>query len=207
METSKFRKEQLKLSKEVVVRDDFDKIKYIAGCSTAVVENKIISIVALFEYPSIKFVEYKYSIAKSDIPYIPNYRGYRDMPTITDAFNLLKQKPDMLIVDANGILHPRRIGMASHLGLVLNVPTIGVAKKLLCGKVSDGKILVKEEIRGIELTTKEKANPIYISPGHKVAVGTALKIIKDCMKPPHKMPEPIHFAHKIATKMKKKERE
>jgi deoxyribonuclease V len=107
----------------------------------------------------------------------------------------------LLIVDANGILHPRRIGMASQLGIVLDIPTIGITKNLFIGKPSsDGKIEIDKEIRGEELRTKEYANPIYLSPGHRISLRTASDLVKKMIIAPHKLPKPLHLAHRFARK-------
>ncbi|MBI4150119.1 endonuclease V [Candidatus Woesearchaeota archaeon] len=203
VDVEKMRKEQLKLSKEIVLRDEFDKLKLIAGCDCIFENERVIATIIVLEYPSMKFVEAKYAIQEDAIPYIPGYLAYREMPAITVAYAKLKNKPDIVICDGNGILHPRRIGSASHLGIALNTPTIGVAKKLLLGHVQEGKVWVDNEIRGFEVKTKEVSNPIYVSPGHNVSLGTALKLAMECTRPPHKLPEPLHAAHKYANKVRK----
>lgn len=193
----KFKNEQLKLAGEVILRDSFSKINYLAGCDQAFLEDDVISAVVVLD-KSLKVIETKYARLKPEIPYVPGYLFYREGPAIIDAFNKLETKPDILMVGGNGILHPRRIGIASHLGIVLNIPTIGVAKKLMCGDVEKGKVYMDKEVRGIELKTKEHSNPIYISPGHNITLGRSIEIVKDTLKFPHKMPEPLHFAHKAA---------
>ena len=90
--------------------------------------------------------------------------------------------------------------MASHVGILLDAATIGVTKRLMLGEVKDRTIYVDKEARGYELVTKEYANPIYVSPGHKISLKTSLEVIKNCMMPPHKMPEPLHIAHKHSNK-------
>jgi len=202
-DVEKMRNEQLKLAEEIVLRDSIVKPKLIAGCDCTFEGNKIIAVINVLEYPTMNFVEAKYSIQESDFPYIPGYLSYRILPAIIDAFSKLDNKPDIMICDGNGIIHQRRIGSVSHIGLVLDTPTIGVAKKLAMGHVKDGKIWMENEIRGFEMKTKETANPIYISPGHKVSLGMALNLVKECIRLPHKMPEPLHAARKYANKIRK----
>lgn len=204
MNIRELKKEQSRLAKKVVVKDDFDDIEYIGGCDQAFVGNKVISAVVVLKKDTLELVEKKYAVAEAPIQYIPGFLSYRESPAVVEAVAKLEQKPDIMIVDANGILHPRRIGMASHLGILLDMPTIGVAKKLLLGEEKDGKIIYEEEKRGAVLKTKEYAKPIYVSPGHRVSLRTALDIVKNCMVEKHKMPEPLHEAHKYSNKIKKR---
>ena len=203
VDIEKMRKEQLKLAQEVVLRDEFTALKFIAGCDCTFEDETVIAAIVVLEYPSMRFVEAKHSIQENALPYIPGYLSYREMPAIVDTFSKLEHKPDLIFCDGDGILHPRRIGVASHLGIVLSMPSIGVAKKLLLGQIKEGKVWVDNDLRGFEIKTKDTANPIYISPGHKVALGTTLKFVMDCTRPPHKLPEPLHAAHKYATKIRK----
>lgn len=206
MNIRKLKEEQIKLAKKVQVKDAFMPVKRIGGCDIAVYEDTLIACVVVCDYKSMEIVEQNIVIQDSKIEYIPGYLSYREAPPIVEAFMGLKDKPEVLLVDANGILHPRKIGAASHLGILLDQPTIGVAKKLMCGEVKDGKVYYEGEVRGIKLFTKEFSNPIYISPGHKVNVTSSVKIVKQSLRG-HKMPEPLHLAHKIATKKKHKIKE
>ncbi len=195
-------KEQLRLAKKVIVKDDFDELKLIGGCDQAFTDNKVISAVVVLDYATLKVVEKKYAVVEAPIQYIPGFLSYRESPAVIEAVSKLNQKPDLLMVDANGILHPRKIGMASHLGILLDMPTIGVAKKLLMGEEKDGKILVDGEPRALAIKTKEHAKPIYVSPGHRVSMRTAAEVVKKCMVEKHKLPEPLHEAHKYSNKVR-----
>ena len=93
--------------------------------------------------------------------------------------------------------------MASHVGILLDAATIGVTKNLMLGEVKDGTIYVEKEARGYELITRKHAKPIYLSPGYKVSLKKSLEIIKNCIREPHKLPEPLHLAHKYGKKVKK----
>ena len=202
LDINKLKKEQIKLSEKVITRDEFKKLKLIGGCSqTYITHEKIISVVAVFDYKTLKVLETRRAIEESKIPYIPGYLSYKEVSVVILAYNNLDTKPDILMCNFNGILHPRRIGAASHLGLLLDIATIGVAKKLLCGTVKEGKVYVDGEIRGIELKTKEFSKPLYISPGHKISLGTALKLAKECIRE-FKMPVPLHYTHKEGVKIK-----
>jgi deoxyribonuclease V len=197
----KFKEEQLKLSQEVILKDSFSKVNLTAGCDQTFINDDVVSGVVVCD-KDMEIVEKKYAVVKSKVPYVSGFLFYREGPAIIEAFNKIEKKPDVLLVDGNGILHPRRIGMASQLGVVLNMPTIGVTKNLMCGNVKEGKVYVDKEIRGIELITREFARPIYVSPGHNISLGKSLEVVKSCLRPPHKLPEPLHLAHRYVNKVR-----
>ena len=197
------KKEQLKLAEKVITSDSIKNIKTIAGADQAYIGNKVISAIAVCDYKSLKLIEEKHAVVDAKIPYKSGFLFYRDGPAVMEAFNKLENKPDVLIVKANGILHPRRIGMASHLGILLDIATIGAANNLMLGAVRDKTIYVDKEARGYELITREHARPIYISPGNKLSLKTSLEIVKNSLRQPHKLPEPLHLAHKHGNKVRK----
>jgi deoxyribonuclease V len=187
-------KEQRSLARKVSLKNGFSNIKAIAGADSAFSKGRVFTSVVACEYPSLKPVE---SITHSEMesfPYIPGFLSYREAPSIEKAFRKLKAKLDVVLVDGQGICHPRGIGLASHLGIILNVPTIGVAKSRLCGDIKRGRILLKGKHIGWTLETKPGTRPLFISPGHKVSIKSSLEIVKNCIKN-HKLPEPLRFAH------------
>ncbi|MEW5897002.1 MAG: endonuclease V [Nanoarchaeota archaeon] len=223
MDLYELKREQQKLASKIILEDGFeaiDAIKTIGGAECVQVvdskpENgqladkanktdKILAAVVVCEFPSLKLKEYKTYLLDNPLPYKPGFQAYREMPAIIEAYNLLEEEPDILLVAASGIAHPRKIGMASHLGLALNEPTIGVTERLLTGIVEEGKVLLGGEVVGFELKTKEFAKPVYVSPGHLISPQTALNIVQKTIIYPHKMPEPLHIAHKIARKIARK---
>ena len=121
-----------------------------------------------------------------------------------EAFNQLDEEPDLLLVKGEGVLHPRRLGIASHLGLELNLATIGIQDSLTFGDLQDGKILIDGQVAGFEIKTKEFSNPLFISPGHNVSLETIKEIIPKTIIHPHKLPEPLHLAHKLGRKLTRK---
>ena len=165
--------------------------------------NRIISAAVVIDRKSLKEIEAKYSVMEVNFPYIPGFLSYRELPAMVEAYRMLEQRPDMIIIDGNGILHPRRLGLASHLGILLDAVTIGVAKNLLSGEVDGERVIIDKEVRGYRLVTKEHANPIFISPGHKIGLASAIDLAKKLIIPPHKLPEPVHLAHKLANRVKK----
>ncbi len=206
IDTTKLKEEQLKLARKVVLKDGFEKISLIAGSDQAYYMDKIISAIAVLNYEDLKLVELKYTVQEVKFPYIPTYLSYRESPAIVETYHKLDNQPDIILVDGNGILHPRKIGLASHLGLLLDKPTIGVAKTLLLGEEKDGKIFVDGEPRAFVLKTKEFANPLFVSPGHMVSMKKSLNIVTHCLKG-SKLPEPLKIAHNYANKIKRKLKE
>ena len=198
------KKEQLKLAKKVSTVDSIKNIKTVAGADQAYADGKVISAIAVCDYKSMRWIENKHAVVEAKVPYKSGFLFYKDGPAIIEAFSMLKNKPDVLIVEANGILHPRRIGMASHVGILLDTATIGVTKRLMLGQMRENTIYVDKEARGYGLITREHANPIYISPGHKISLKTSLEVIKKCIRLPHKLPEPLHLARKHGNKIREK---
>ncbi len=147
-------------------------------------------------------------------PYIPTYLGFREIPLMLKAINELDEKPDVLMVDGNGILHPKGIGLATQLGIEADIPTVGVAKSLLCGTLEHdvshedpvSKIIFNGDIVGYAyLSSKRAKNPIYISHGHLISPKTALELIKKYCD--YKIPSPIRKAHISATEFRNKMKE
>lgn len=138
---------------------------------------------------------------KQSFPYIPGLLGFREAPALIEAYGQLKQKPDILMVDGHGISHPRGLGIASHVGVLLDIPTIGVAKSILVGepveKGNEVPLVWKGKVLGMVLRTKARSNPLIISVGHKISLQTAVKIVKNSLKG-YKLPEPTRFAHLAA---------
>ena len=203
LDTFELKREQSRLARKVVLNNLFTKVKTVGGADCVISENRIIAVVVVCKYPSMELVEKKTYILSNPVPYKPGYQSYRDMPAIVEAYNQLDEEPDVLFVKGLGINHPRKFGMASHLGIALNKSTIGITQKNIVGVVEKEKLIFNNEIVGFEVKTKEYANPVYISPGHGITLGSSLDIVSKTILPPHKMPEPLHIAHKIARKKAK----
>jgi deoxyribonuclease V len=143
------------------------------------------------------------------LPYIPGLLGFREVPALAEAFHALPTPPDLILVDGHGIAHPRGLGVASHLGVVLDVPTIGVAKSLLVGQVGDlgaeagatAPILWQGRIIGAALRTRRGANPVYVSIGHRVSLETAIAWVLASARG-RRLPEPTRLAHAAATRVR-----
>ncbi|MBN1763234.1 MAG: endonuclease V [Methanomicrobia archaeon] len=207
---------QAEIAAKSLIRDDphLKELKLIAGADQAFfwdskAEERIISAVVLLDYPSLQFVDHAYSVMPVDFPYIPGLLSFREAPALMNAFHTLNIKPELLIIDGGGINHPRFAGLATHVGVTLDVPTIGVTKRLLCGTGNiptedDEACIIKYQDRevGYYLKSKKGCKPIIVAPGHKVSVDTSLKLIRNCIRK-HKLPEPIRIAHLCANTIKR----
>lgn len=148
---------------------------------------------------------------KIDFPYIPGLLGFREVPIIAAAYDLLKIKPNVIIVDAQGIAHPRWFGAAAHLGVVLGIPTIGCAKSRLCGEYEEPGlakgcrnplILDGKEI-GCVLRTKSNVKPLYLSRGHLVTMEDCVEVIMRSLTK-YRLPEPVREAHRLVNEFRRK---
>src|SRR5262249_46364583 len=146
-----------------------------------------------------------------DFPYIPGLLAYREIPAILAALSKLKTIPDLLMVDGHGIAHPRRMGIAAHLGVILDMPTIGVAKSRLTGSFQEpgptkgdrSALMAGKECIGTVLRSRDNVHPLFISPGHRVSMDTALALTLRCLTR-YRLPEPTRMADKYS-KCKKTE--
>lgn len=198
MDIFELKKEQLKLAGKIQLWDRFGKVNKIGGVYCVPNEDKVVAAVIVLSFPELVVLEVKTAELGQALPFHPGFKAYREMPAIIEAFNQLEQEPDVLLVHGAGINHPRKFGIACHVGLALNIPVIGVEEKLMLGSVEQGKIMIKQEIRGFEVKTKEHANSVYAAPGHLVSLGSVLRVLSGTIKPPHKLPEPLHKARKEA---------
>jgi deoxyribonuclease V len=203
VEIERLKEEQKKLSRKLILKDDFSEITTLAGCEIVFTKDEMIAVVVLLDYNTHALIDKKYFVTKPKIPYIPLFQSYREVPAVIEAVNLLAKKPDMIIYDGCGILHPLKMGCAAHLGLLLDTPSIGVSKKYGIGCLKEGIVYVGEEKRAVEMSTKEHANPLYISPGHRISLKTSEEIVRGCLKEGSKLPEPLRIAHNYGVYIKK----
>ncbi len=209
IDLASLKQQQLTLAQQISVCDDFpQQINYIGGTDVGFEEDGKITRAAIvvLSYPDLNIVDYQLVRANTEFPYIPGYLSFREYPALIEAFAKLTQKPDLLFVDGQGIAHPRRLGIASHLGLLLDTATIGVAKNKLCGQYHPpskvaGQVTPltdKQTQIGWVLQTKDRCNPLFVSPGHKISHLSALKWVNLCLKG-YRLPEPTRWADAIAS--------
>ena len=177
---------QLRLRDRIEVKDFFSKIYKVAGADIALdlEAKRAIAGVIVYSFPELKEIERVWAVRPLRFPYVPGLLSFREIPTLLAAFGKLKNTPDLIFVDGHGRAHPRRAGIASHLGLVLDCPTVGCAKSLLCGDCdppddivgSTTQIIHKEELVGYALRTRLGVQPVFISIGHRVSLDTAVRL-------------------------------
>lgn len=161
--------------------------------------------VVVLNYPALDVVEVRVARDKPMMPYVPGLLSFRECPLILAACKMLANGPDLIMVDGQGIAHPRRLGLASHLGLFLDVPTVGCAKSRLCGShlpVGEGpgshaELVDDGEVVGSVLRTKAGVKPMYISVGHRIDLASALHWVLECCRG-YRLPQPTRLAHLAA---------
>jgi len=201
---------QLRLSKQVIHEDTLpETINYVAGVDVAYTKEISIGAVAVLDFASLSLVESQVVHLKTRFPYIPTLLSFREIPPAYSAIKKLQTQPDVFLVDGQGFAHPYRLGFATHLGLAIDKPTIGVAKSLLCGKVEPvsehgwAPLTDRGEIIGAEIVTKPGPKPVYVSIGHRVSLKRVIDIVRNCTRT-YRIPEPTRRAHIIAAEEKKK---
>lgn len=196
------------VAERAVVKDDFGELKLIGGVDQAFADDTIISAIVVMDYISHEVVERVHSIQGVNYPYIPTFLSFREGPAIVSAFKKLKTLPDIMLVDGAGINHPRSAGIATHVGAALDVPTIGITKKILCGEgkepaqAGEANPLIYEGKKvGWLLKSGKRSRTIVVAPGHRVSLARSLSIVKACLRG-HKLPEPVRLAHEYANSVK-----
>lgn len=196
---------QRQLVREVVTENRFGPIRYVAGADIATYKDspKGYAGVVVMTYPELRVVEEKGAEIEMVFPYIPGLLAFREAPVLLEAFAKLAQEPDLILIDGQGLAHPRRFGIACHLGLLLDKPTIGCAKSRLFGQHDEpadrqGRFADLYDdngnMIGAVVRTREHTRPIYVSIGHKVDLPTAIQYTLACCRG-YRLPEPTRQAH------------
>jgi len=200
----KARRLQRELAAQVIKEDMLPKtIHYIAGVDVSYAGDWAFGAVAVLDYGTLAVTETRTAKVKTSFPYVPTLLSFREIKPSLAAIRKLRIQPDIFMVDAQGIAHPYRLGFASHLGVLLGKPSVGVAKSLLCGQVQSERnegwspIIDKDEIIGAALRRKEPRRSIYVSIGHKVSLERAIEMAEYCTLS-GRLPEPIRIAHLLA---------
>ncbi|WP_456269855.1 deoxyribonuclease V [Kushneria sp. AK178] len=165
------------------------------------------AVIVVMRWPSLEIVERVLHRTPTQMPYIPGLLSFRELPAALEAFEQLTLTPDLLMVDGMGIAHPRRLGIAAHLGLWLDMPTIGVGKSRLCGRhdeVPEARgswvpLTHRNETIGAVLRTREKVKPLYISIGHRISLESSIGWVMQCLTR-YKLPEPTRQADRLASR-------
>jgi deoxyribonuclease V len=204
------RAEQAALAARVVRADALGEVRHIAGVDVSSSRfdpaKRVHAGVVLLAWPSLEVIARAGTTLPAALPYIPGLLAFREAPAVTEALAALPARPDLLMVDGQGIAHPRRCGLASHLGVLLDVPSIGVAKSRLVGEAqgvlgaepgASVRVLERGEELGALLRSRARANPLHVSLGHRVSLETALGWVRATLRR-HRLPEPTRRAHAAA---------
>lgn len=197
------REEQKKLAKAVVLKDSFDfKLTQRFGAIIIeVIDREILASCVILD-ENMNVIEEKYAIQKVKFPYIPGFRAYRELPVMLEAYNKLEEQPDVIFLLGHGIAHPTGLGIASHFGVTVQKPTIGIAKQVIHGEENEEDVTIGKKIIAKKLVTKQGSKPIYVSSGHLISLKTAVELTAKCIREPHKLPEPIVAARKFASRIR-----
>jgi len=178
-------------------------IKYVVGVDAAYSKGMMYGVAVLIDYPQGNLLRYSVVEKKPPIPYVPGLLMFREAPAYISAIKKLGVKPDIIVVDGHGLSHPRALGIATHIGLVLGVPSIGVAKKKLFGEIvveDNEEYLVAHGLRVARIIT-HRNNTLYISIGYKIRLEDAYRIIKNYLRPQYKLPIPTALADQLSKKI------
>ncbi|NPU83434.1 MAG: deoxyribonuclease V [Syntrophaceae bacterium] len=186
-------------------------LQTIAGADVSYARgsDRFFAAVVVLAYPSLELLEEASAEDRSAFPYVPGLLSFREGPVVLKAFGRLRRTPDAVLFDGQGIAHPRGIGLASHLGLFLDLPAIGCAKTRLYGahgevapeKGSTADLLADGAIVGAALRTRDRVKPVYVSQGHRVSLGKAVGVVLDCCRG-YRLPEPVRLAHRTVNRVR-----
>jgi len=202
---------QDRLRTRVVTRDMLPSVRTVAGVDVGFEEQGRVTraAVALLRFPSLEPLDEAIAKRPTSFPYVPGLLSFREIPAVLDALGHLSTRPDLLLCDGQGYAHPRRFGLACHLGVVTDLATIGVAKSRLVGehewlgiaKGSQALLRHEGEVVGVVLRTRAGVRPLYVSIGHRVSLATAVEYVLACTTR-YRLPETTRRAHRLASEMR-----
>ena len=204
---------QKELSRRVVQDPGPKRIHTIAGADIAICvkEKKLVCGMILFSYPELEEIERVWTVSDEVFPYIPGLLGFREAPCVINTFGKLRERCDMIMIDGHGLAHPRGFGLACHVGVLLDIPAMGVAKKSLYGTFSEpglnkgGRTLIRGkdgEVVGVALRTRDGVKPVFVSVGNRTDLNTSIAIALECSRG-LRIPEPTRLADKYVASLKR----
>jgi len=206
---------QKKLRDHIILDNRCGKIKFIAGVDMAMDEEHQLGFagIIIYSYPDLIEIERQSAEAKLKFPYVPGLLAFREAPVLIKAFKKIRNIPDVILFDGQGIAHPRGIGIASHMGLILDRPTIGCAKSRLIGEYEEpgcnvgdwSPLSYKKKVIGAVLRTRKNVKPIFVSPGHLIDLRTSIKIVLSCVDG-FRIPKPTREADHFVAYLKRSRR-
>ena len=207
---------QLEMKEKIAITPIGKKITTVAGADISFnkFSTTVFAGIVVLSYPEMQLLSYSLVEVETTFPYVSGYLAFREVPSLLQAWEQLPEKPDVLILDGQGITHPRKMGIASHFGVLENQPTIGCAKSMLYGKFDDLGLeknssspilgrgeMGRGELLGYALRTKNAVKPIYISPGNLITVEESLEVLRNCVGK-YRIPEPTRIAHEMVNKFR-----
>ncbi len=197
---------------KIILKKDFSEVRSIGGGDVAYSKDgiRLYGAIAVFSFPKMEIVDVSLAEGKTTFPYVPGLLSFREGPILVKIFQGLKIKPDVMIFEGQGIAHPRKMGLASHLGLWLDIPSIGCAKTPLLNEFTNPGlqkgsftwIYLEKEKLGAVLRTKDKVKPLFVSPGHRIDLSTSIRLILETCQG-FRIPEPLRKAHQASRKTMK----
>jgi deoxyribonuclease V len=201
---------QQRLQDRVILEDRIGEIHSLAGTDVSYDAGKkeARGVLAVLSYPELNLQSYTSSRMASPFPYIPGLLSFREIPPLVECFQKVHKPPDLILCDGHGLAHPRRFGLACHLGVLFDIPTIGVAKRLLIGEHETvpqvrgvwRPILHEGQTVGAALRSRPHTHPIYVSIGHRISLETAIEWVVRCLTR-FRLPETTRFAHRLSKAM------
>jgi deoxyribonuclease V len=204
--TAEAREIQLSLRERVSLETDWGHVSAVAGVDVGLEGDVARAAVVVLAFPSLTPVEQSLASMTVTMPYVPGYLSFREAPAILAACEQLETEPDLFIFDGQGVAHPRRFGIASHVGVILDKPSIGCAKSRLCGTHHEPApeagsyvhLYDGDEILGAVVRTRDHVSPVYVSVGHRVSLETAIEYVLACCRG-YRLPETTRYAHRVAS--------
>lgn len=199
---------QLELAQKVVLQDQLDTPRLVAGVDVGFEDKGRITraAIAILNFPELTLADTSLTRCRTVLPYVPGYLSFRELPAVIQALDKLKMVPDLFLCDGQGIAHPRRFGIACHLGVLTDIPSIGVGKSRLIGSYREpgqhkgnySDLFDKEERIGVVLRSRDGVKPLFVSPGHRVSIDTAMHWVLQCTTR-YRLPETTRHAHRLAS--------
>jgi deoxyribonuclease V len=203
---------QRRLKPELIIQGDLDDVRIVTAVDTAYYEgnNRLFAAAVTMKIPDMVEIEYSVADMKANFPYVPALLSFREGPVVMKALSRLNNKPDAVMFAAHGIAHPRGFGLASHIGILFDIPSVGCARRLLVGEYqpldtrrgASTPLYCANINSGYAYRTRSNVKPMFISPGHRCSMDAALDLVKRCLTD-YRMPEPLRQAHLNVSKYKK----
>ena len=203
---------QKELTAKLLLEDDSDDPALIAGVDVAFSRGRdlLYAAIVVFDAETMKPIEVASAAQQPVFPYVPGLLTFREGPVVLQAYEKLKLEPDLVMFDGQGIAHPRGLGLASHMGVLLDKPSIGCAKSRLVGEFKEPKqkrgamrtLSLHRKKVGVVLRTKDNTKPLFVSPGHRITVETAVRRVLEAGRG-YRLPEPTRLAHVEASRAKR----